>query len=97
MAVDKLQILGREWSVSWVEDLGDNYGECDQTDASIKVLDGMDSYLDRSILLHEVLHAILRQQGHFYCEEEEQYVTSLANGLVAVLDANPHFRKYLKS
>ena len=97
MAVDNLNILGRPWTVEWVDDLGDNYGESDHETASIEIVEGLDSHLDREILLHEVMHAILRQQGRHYCKSEEEYVTALACGLIPVLDANPHLRKYLKA
>lgn len=97
MALDNLNILGRPWTVEWVDDLGDNYGESDHEDASIEIVEGLDSHLDREILLHEVMHAILRQQGRHYCKAEEEYVTALACGLIPVLDANPHLRKYLKA
>ena len=95
MAIDNLPILGRTWTVAWVDDLGDNFGECDQEQGSIEIVEGLDSYMDRTTLLHEVMHAILRQQGRYYCKAEEEYVTALANGLVTVLDDNPNLRKYL--
>lgn len=97
MTVDNLRILGRSWTVVWVDDLADNFGECDQEQGSIEIVDGLDSYMDRTTLLHEVMHAILRQQGRYYCKAEEEYVTALANGLVTVLDDNPKLRKYLRA
>ena len=97
MALDNLDILGRSWTVEWVDDLGDNFGECDQEAGSIELLQGMDSYMDRTTLLHEVMHAILRQQGRYYCKAEEEYVTALANGVITVLDDNPKLRKYLRA
>lgn len=95
MAVDNLRILGRDWTASWVDDLDNNYGECDQEHGTVKVVSGLDSYMDRTILLHEIMHAILRQQGRYYCKAEEEYVTALANGVITVLDDNPKLRKYL--
>ena len=97
MALDNLEILGRVWSVEWVDDLGNNYGECCQEQGTIKVETGLDSYMDRTTLLHEIMHAILRQQGRYYCKAEEEYVTALANGVITVLDDNPKLRKYLRA
>lgn len=95
MVVDNLKILGRDWVVDWADDLGNNYGECDHEEGKLNILDTMDSFMTRSTLLHEVLHAILRQQGRYYCKAEEEYVTSLANGIINVMDDNPHFMEYL--
>ena len=97
MALDNLEILGRAWTVEWVDDLGNNYGECWQEQGTIKVETGLDSYMDRTTLLHEIMHAILRQQGRYYCKAEEEYVTALANGVITVLDDNPKLRKYLRA
>ena len=97
MAVDNLEILGRVWSVEWVDDLGNNFGLCCQEQGTIEVISGLDSYMDRTTLLHEIMHAILRQQGRYYCKAEEEYVTALANGVITVLDDNPKLRKYLRA
>ena len=97
MAVDNLEILGRGWTVEWVDDLGNNFGECWHEQGTIKVISGLDSYMDRTTLLHEIMHAILRQQGRYYCKAEEEYVTALANGVITVLDDNPKLRKYLRA
>ena len=97
MAVDNLYILGRPWTVEWVDDLGNNFGECDQEQGTIEIISGLDSYMDRTTLLHEVMLAILRQQGRYYCKAEEEYVTALANGVVTVLDDNPKLRRYLRA
>ena len=95
MAVGKLNILGRAHTVELVEDLGDNYGEYDHEAGSIEIVDGLEDYLYKEILLHETMHAILRQQGRHYCKAEEAYVTALAPGLLAVLRANPKLAKEL--
>ena len=96
MALANLNILGRVWSVEWVDDLGNNFGECCQEQGTIEIVSGLDSYMDRTTLLHEIMHAILRQQGRYYCKAEEEYVTALANGLVTVLDDNPKLRRKLR-
>lgn len=95
MAVDKLNIMGVSWTVEWVDALGDNYGESDHEDASIEIVEGLRPELDKEILLHEVMHAVLRQQGRHYCKTEETYVTALAAGLAVVLRENPKLVKYL--
>ena len=95
MALANIHILGRPWSAEWVADLGHNFGECDEAQGTIKIVSDLDSYMDRTTLLHEIMHAILRQQGRYYCKAEEEYVTALANGVITVLDDNPKLRKYL--
>lgn len=98
--MDSLNILGRPWTVSWDPALDDRdcFGLCEYDKARITLLPGMDSHLDRSTLLHEVFHAILRQCGRLYGNKvEEEYVDALSQGMVSVLDANPHLKEYLCS
>lgn len=96
MALDNVNVLGRDYSVEFVPDLGDNYGECEHEGASIEIVAGLDDHLRREIILHEVMHAILRQQGRQYSAKEEEFVTALACGLIPVLDSNPKLRKALR-
>ena len=96
MALDRLNILGRVWSVVW-EALPGLCGQSDHGQGRITVSPDLDSHLTRDTLLHEVMHSILRMQGHVYTKHEEQYVNSLATGLISVLDDNPKLRKYLRA
>lgn len=98
MAVDKLNILGREWSLSFDLDAdAEAYGMCYEEDAKLQVTPDLDRFMERDTVLHEVMHAILRMQGRPYTKAEEVYVTALATGLIAVLDQNPHLASYLRN
>lgn len=56
----------------------------------------MDINIKRDTLLHEVMHAIRSLQGREYGGEvEEDYVRSLATGLIGVFDDNPEFARWL--
>ena len=93
-----IDILGRKWSISFPTLVcdGEALGVSRQDDASIEVEAGLDDHLRRDTLLHEVMHAILRQQGRSYRQRpEEEYVGALATGLITVLDRNPKLRKRL--
>ena len=94
MAIASLRILGRVWSVVW-EPIAGLCGQSDHGLAKITIDPTLDAHLSRDTLLHEVMHSILRMQGHAYTKHEEMYVNSLATGLVTVLDENPALRKYL--
>lgn len=52
----------------------------------------------RDTILHELFHALRYTQGREYGDEvEEDYVRSLATGLIGVLQDNPEFAKWLIS
>lgn len=77
--------------------MGDVYGLTHYTTGSIDCASGLGEFDTRDTLLHEVMHAILAQQGRttFGNEEEELYVRALATGLMGVLQDNPDFAQWL--
>ena len=73
-----------------------NAGLCDYAAATIKVQSDQDEHEQKDALLHEVMHAILYQQGREYGGDvEETYVRALATGLIAVFQDNPEFAAYI--
>jgi len=80
--------MGRKYKIVH-ERMEDNHGLCDSNLGLIKLDRGLEQQLAREIILHEAMHAVLRQQGREYTKVEETYVTALAPGLVSVLRANP--------
>lgn len=71
-------------------------GECDYDKAVIKVRDGLNDFSRKDTLLHEIMHAILHQQGrNDDPEEEERYVRALATGVIAVFQDNPRLAAWL--
>ena len=52
--------------------------------------------VQRDAILHEIFHSIRSLQGREYGGEvEEDYVRSLATGLIGVLDDNPELAQWL--
>lgn len=70
-------------------------GYSDPATHTILVHPGQTLRNEQDPVLHEVMHAILRQQGRPYTAAEERYVTALATGLLGVLHDNPPLTKYL--
>lgn len=54
-----------------------------------------DAFGEQDTVLHEVMHAIFRQQGRPYTKAEEKFVTLMAPGLLPVLQANPALVRFL--
>lgn len=94
----KLKVLGRTYTVR-ARRLPDAFGQCDGEDGVIDIDPKRcaEPFIAQDTLLHEALHAILRQQGHAYDEHEERLVGALATGLVAVMHDNPKLVEYLTS
>lgn len=67
------------------------FGLCEKATHTIKYFRGYNDNHLRNTVLHEVLHAIWDAHGLSDEEPEETVVSSLANGLQAVLRDNPEF------
>lgn len=91
-----IRVAGRDWAVV-TADLSDiqAVGLSDPTTHTITLHPGQSLAHEQDTLLHEVMHAVLRQQGRPYSTTEERYVTALATGLLGVLHDNPALTKYL--
>lgn len=89
-----LRVLGRSYRVRRAS-LPDAYGECDEAQGVIRLRKHADLFSEQDTLLHETMHAVLRQQGRAWTEAEETLVTALAPGLLAVLHDNPRFSAWL--
>lgn len=97
---DVLDILTQDYTLAFKtsEDMPDSYGLCHLDDRHIDIREGMSDFDVRDTVLHEVMHAIRHSQGRPYGGEvEEDYVRSLATGLIAVFHRNPQFAKWLIS
>lgn len=91
--------MGRDITVSLLplESLPDAYGQFDFA-GHIQVRNDMDAFDTKDTVLHEVFHAIRWGQGRLYgAKVEEDYIRSLATGLIGVLQDNPEFAKWLLS
>lgn len=76
--------------------LPDAYGQWHESGGKIDYRTRLTRIDLRDTILHELLHAIRSTQGREYGGEiEEDYVRSLATGLVGVFDDNPEFAHWL--
>lgn len=92
----EVNVAGCPWAVL-EQDLTaiEAVGYSDPTTHTLLVHPGQTLRNEQDTVLHEVMHAILRQQGRPYTPAEERYVTALATGLLGVLHDNPDLTKYL--
>jgi hypothetical protein len=74
----------------------DAMGLCHYDKSLIELRTGQSPLDVRDTLLHEVMHAIRYSQGREYGGKvEEDYVRTLATGLLGVLQDNPEFARWL--
>jgi hypothetical protein len=95
-----VSILGRPFRFRYrtPKSMGEAAGLCHQADGVIDILRGQRPFDEADTVLHEVLHAIRYCQGRENGGEvEEDYVRSLATGLIGVLQDNPEFAQWLCS
>jgi len=90
---ERLRILGKRFSVQWVDDLDGLNGQADCDGLEIKVVNTLKLETEQDILLHEVLHAVEGQMG---LDVEDTVIERLATGLLAVIKDNPGLLRYLK-
>lgn len=82
----RINVMGVEFEVRQVGKLED-YGQCDGAERLIKLRRNMSDEHKASVLLHEVIHAVLYASGHsarMSDEEEESLVLALEHGLAAL-------------
>ena len=95
-----LTILGRPFRLRMrtAKTMKDAAGLCRIGEGYIDILRGQRPFDEADTILHEVLHAIRYCQGREDGGEvEEDYVRSLATGLIGVLQDNPEFAAWLCS
>lgn len=95
---DALRVNGRVFKVRYcpASAMPDAMGLCHFDKSLLEIRTGQSPLDLRDTLLHELLHALRFTQGREYGGEvEEDYVRSIATGLVGVLQDNPEFAKWL--
>jgi hypothetical protein len=95
MGKDYVRVLGRHYEIKQ-EALEDKAGQCDLQAGIVSIVPNSSPFDLRDTVLHEIMHAILYQQG--YChpyELEESFVRPLSSGIMAVLQDNPKLAKWL--
>lgn len=92
----KVKVIGKTYAVRYVTgsplEEGDT-GECDYDAAIISIRDGIESQLERSSLLHEVLHALDDQLNLRLTEKQ---IEGLENGLFQIAVDNPRFFAFVR-
>ena len=94
-----VKILHATYIIEYVNaedpDLKDNLGVCLSEKLVIKIKKSMKKQLMKSILWHEILHAIWWWLDLQENDEEERFVSKAATGSYHVLLDNPDLVKYL--
>lgn len=95
MAKDYIRILGRNYELKR-EALEGMAGQCDRHSGIITISPNASQFDLKDVVLHEVMHAVLYQQGanHAY-PLEESFVRPLASGLTGVFQDNPKLARWL--
>lgn len=74
-------------------DLGDSIGLAQRTAGRILVADDLDAEETRNVLLHEIIHIVIKNAALSLGDREEQVTEAITNGLTQVLDDNPEFTR----
>lgn len=61
----------------------------------IEVVDGMPVEVERTVLLHEIMHAAFKGQGQHEYQHDEALLEAIAHGVVQIMRDNPELVKYL--
>lgn len=62
-------------------------------EARIEVDQGLDHQFERVVLMHEIMHAVLKQAGQ--ASGDEKLITALGYGLVDLIQQNPELIRYI--
>jgi hypothetical protein len=92
-----VRILGRTYKIAYVPLCpfeGQPYGNCDNPNLTINILEGQKPIEERDTLLHEAMHALFYHMC-IHLGDEEGIVRPTATGLIAVFQDNPEFAKYI--
>ena len=87
----KVKILGRTFQIKYVteEPLGkDENGECSVDTMTLFIRDGLVAQQERSVILHETLHAVSDLMG---LKLTEKQIEGLETGLFQIAVDNPRF------
>lgn len=91
----RINVLGAAYTVQFKK-LKAMFGRCTFLRKKIDISPDLCLRAEQQTTIHELLHAIRHEQGREYMNEvEEDFVNSLANGLLEVLQQNPRLVAYL--
>ena len=96
MIPKRLRINGRVFNITLLPDDSASLGLMHGDMGEIQIRPCGDMFVTKDTLLHEAMHAVRYMQGR---EDggavEEDYIRSLATGILGVLRDNPTFAKWL--
>jgi len=100
MLPKRIVVGGVEYGVDEVKDLTDEkgdsmYGLVKHTTLTMKVRDDLALAVKVQALLHETLHALFHQTGHWDIEDEERIVMMLGCQLPKLFRDNPELMKLI--
>ena len=90
----EVEIIGKTWRLVFVKPvLAENkLGESRQGECLINIATGMDPQQERDTVLHEVIHSVSSELGHY---PTEAVIQSMSAALYGVLLKNPRLVDYL--
>jgi hypothetical protein len=95
--IDRVIVGGVIYKVDFVDRIIDAEHEFDglieYATARIQIATGADPQFERAVLLHELVHALLKHAGQN--SGDEKVVTALGYGLLALIRQNPDLMRYL--
>jgi hypothetical protein len=98
----KIKVGHVTYKVGFVKDLKGScneklYGTMNHESAVIKIAHGMNKDLEQEVVIHEVLHAAMRNHPHNFLssDQEESIVNHLGMQLMSVFKDNPKLMEYL--
>ena len=96
MIPKRLRINGRVFRITALPADSPSLGLMQGDDGELQIKASADSFVTKDTVLHEVMHAVRYMQGREDGGEvEEDYVRSLATGVLGVLRDNPTFARWL--
>jgi len=95
---DQIDVLGHTYTVKFIDDMSEEeMGRCHTTTQNIFIRDDIPPTLAKSVLLHEILHAVHWLSDLDDASSEEAFTSRVATNLRVVMLANTSLRDWLFS
>jgi len=96
---EKIKVLSADYTIKtvgadWVKET-ESRGQCDCNNHIITIPDVGKPCQQLDTMTHELLHAVCDLMQLTDDDKEEDYVSRMATGLIAVLRDNPEYRKWM--
>ena len=95
---DQVDVLGHTYAIGFIDNMSeDEMGRCHTTTQNIFIRDDLPVTLAKSVLLHEILHAVHWLSDLDDASTEEAFTSRVATNLRCVMLANPAIRDWIFS